>query len=55
MKGFRGHKLKIKDPDPDGKYVGSCSCGQWVGFNKSKSRLIDAWNKNHINPIDKWK
>lgn len=55
MTGFRGHKLKITGPDPDGKYVGRCSCGSWSGFNKNKARLLEAWNKKHVNKFDDWK
>lgn len=52
---FRDHELTIKGPGPDKKFIGKCSCGKWTGFNKSRDRLVTAWNKQHINKIDKWK
>lgn len=54
MVGFRSHKLKWTK-QPDGRWVGTCSCGKWYGLGKTKSYVTNRWNKAHINPLDNWK
>lgn len=52
--GFKGHNLNLK-VQPDGRVVGSCSCGKWKGLGKDAKYVTEQWNKKHINPMDDWK
>lgn len=51
---MNGHTLKVTK-QPDGKYVGRCSCGKWMGFGKTERYVRGQWDKKHINPMDNWK
>lgn len=52
MPNIRGHKLKIGKPK-DGKMIGSCSCGGWIGTGTSRDEVQQKWSKSHVSKFYK--